>query len=380
MFSATVGQTLRTHRTRSGMSIKEVALAAGMTARQYEALEADSGWPGTSAFAAAVEALRIPGDARTGLDFCGRPLDTALAATLKGFTAPAIMVDHRWRVVEANPSAVRLLPDLGQPGWSLLRWVLCSPEARRHLVNAADVAETFAAVLCQALEHAPFDPDLRTLYKDLDDPLRTSGARREVDGLDLVWRTDRGPYQMVSLFVSVPARRPDLRQIVLHIEPLLLPGQEPETGQWSDAVLSGIACCGLCGAAMMYEWGPVYRCSEGCSLTVDAMALEDQVAQELLPQVYTDGTLTGLARLQEVLMACGSQPALLAPVSVRHALYQWRHRMPRAARRDLVADWIASVAVSPDGSGEADVGFRLDICWLPGLQLSPTKNPGAWPS
>ncbi|MFJ8785736.1 helix-turn-helix domain-containing protein [Streptomyces sp. NPDC102476] len=385
MHSGTIGQTLRSYRTRSGQSTRDVAYAAGLTTRQYEALETGSGWPGARAFTAAIEALRIPAEARSGLDFCGRPLDTALKATLRGFTMPAIMVDHRWRVVGANTSAVQLLPELGQPGWSLLRWILCSSEARRRLVNAADVTKTFAKVLRQAYSVAPFDADLRALLRDVQDssrPLhegiggnsRTSHrpGLQDVDGLELVWRTKDGPYQMISLFTSVPARRPDLLQIVLHIEPLILPEQEQEPDQWSDALLAGIAYCRLCGPAMTYEEGRVYRCSAGCSFQADATALEDQLAQELLPRIYTETALTGLAQLQEVLIAGGGEPALPAPVSVRHALYQWRYEMPLSARRGLVASWVAGVAVSPAEAGpadpgRADTGFDLDICWLPGL-------------
>ncbi|MFJ2627705.1 helix-turn-helix domain-containing protein [Streptomyces sp. NPDC087532] len=369
MFSATVGQTLRTYRSRSGRATGDIAQAAGISAQQYEALESGTGWPGSQAFTAVVEALQIPAEARsrTGLNFCERPLGTAIAATLKGFTVPAIVVDHTWRTVGANHEATGLLPELGRPGWSLLRWILCSSEARQQLVNAADVAGTFAAVLREALALAPSDPDLQALHEEIGADLRARGATQypDVDGLDLVWRTDSGPYQIVSLFVSVPARRPDLRQIALHVEPLLLPGQDPDTAQWSEAVLAGIARCGTCQGAMAYEWGPVYQCPQECFPAVDATALEDQLAQLLLPRVYTVGALASLAQLQEVMMACGREPALPAPVSVRHALYQWRHQMPMSARRELVAGWVASVAVKPGGSALANAGFALDICWLP---------------
>ncbi|MET9777957.1 helix-turn-helix transcriptional regulator [Streptomyces sp. NPDC006367] len=369
MFSATVGQTLRTYRTRSGRSTGDIAQAAGISAQQYEALESGAGWPGSQAFTAAVDALQIPTEARsrTGLDFCGRPLGTAITATLKGFTVPAIVVDHAWRIVGANHEATGLLPELGRPGWSLLRWILCSPEAHRRLVNAADVAGTFAAVLREALALTPFDPGLRALYEEITPDLWARGATEvaDVDGLDLVWRTDNGPYQMVSLFVSVPARRPDLRQIALHIEPLLLPGQDLDSTQWPEAVLAGIAHCAVCQSAMVYEWGPVYRCPQDCFTPVAASVLEDEVAQLLLPRVYTDGALAGLARLQEILVACGSEPALSSPVSLRHALYQWRHQMPVSARRELVASWVARVAVGGGGAA-TEAGLVLDICWLPG--------------
>ncbi|MEW2493823.1 helix-turn-helix domain-containing protein [Streptomyces nodosus] len=368
MYRATVGQTLRAYRTRSGRSTFDIASAAGMTPRQYEALETGSGWPGAAAYTAALEALQIPAEARTGLNFCGKPLGTALAATLRGFTVPAIMVDHGWRVVEANRQATRLLPELIQPGRSLLRWILCSPEARWHLVNAVDVAGTFAAVLYNALVMAPFDPDLWALANEIKEDVQKVGRGKspDVDGLDLVWRTESGPYQMVSLFVSVPARRPDLRQIALHIEPLLLPGQDPGTEQWSEAVLAGIARCAVCQSDMVYEWGPVYRCPRDCWEAVDATVLEEEVANVVLPRVYTEGALAGLAQLQEVVMACGSQPALPAPVSVQHALYQWRHQMPLSARRELVASWVASVAVSCGGPAATIGGLALDFCWLPG--------------
>ncbi|MGX5186281.1 MmyB family transcriptional regulator [Streptomyces avermitilis] len=368
MYRATVGQTLRAYRTRSGRSTFDVASAAGMTPRQYEALEAGSGWPGAAAYTAALEALQIPSEARSSLNFCGKPLGTALAATLRGFTVPAIMVDHGWRVVEANPQATRLLPELIQPGRSLLRWILCSPEARRCLVNAADVAGTFAAVLYNALIMAPFDPDLCSLADEIERDVRKVrwAGQPDVDGVDLVWRTESGPYQMVSLFVSVPARRPDLRQIALHIEPLLLPGQEPDTAPWSEPVLAGIARCATCQSEMVYEWGPVYRCPRDRCEAVDATVLEDEVAKVVLPRVYTEGALAGLARLQEVVMACGSEPALPAPVSVQHALYQWRHQMPLSARRELVASWVASVAVSRGGTASTITGLTLDFCWLPG--------------
>ncbi|MFF5019019.1 helix-turn-helix domain-containing protein [Streptomyces sp. NPDC001165] len=368
MYGATVGQTLRGYRTRSGRSTLDVASAAGMTPRQYEALETGSGWPGAAAYTAALEALQIPAEARTSLNFCGKPLGTALAATLRSFTVPAIVVDHAWRVVEANPKATRLLPEVLQPGRSLLRWVLCSPEARRHLVNAADVAGTFAAVLYDALVMAPFDPDLWSLADEIERDVRKAGwtRRPEVDGLDLVWRTESGPYQMVSLFVSVPARRPDLRQIALHIEPLLLPGQDPDAAQWSEAVLAGVARCATCQSDMVYEWGPVYRCPRDCCEAVDATVLEDEVAKVVLPRVYTEGALAGLARLQEVVMAGGNEPALPAPVSVQHALYQWRHQMPLSARRELVASWVASVAVTCGGRASTAAGLALDFCWLPG--------------
>ncbi|MFD7552318.1 helix-turn-helix domain-containing protein [Streptomyces sp. NPDC059816] len=369
MFSATVGQTLRTYRTRSGRSARDIAQAAGISARQYEALESGTGWPGNQAFTAAIDALQIPAEARSrsGLNFCGRPLGTAIAATLKGFTVPAIVVDHAWRIVGGNQEATRLLPELGRPGWSLLRWILCSSEARRRLVNAADVAGTFAAVLREALALTPSDPDLRSLYEEIGADLRVRGAAEvpDVDGLDLVWRMDSGPYQMVSLFVSVPARRPDLRQIALHVEPLLLPGQDLDSAQWSEAVLTDIAHCAVCRSAMVYEWGPVYRCPRDCFTPVDASVLEEEVAQRLLPHVYTDGALAGLARLQEVLVACGSEPAMPAPVSLRHALYQWRHQMPMSTRRKLVASWVARVAVGRGGPASAS-GLALDLQWLPG--------------
>lgn len=368
MFSPTVGQTLHAYRTRSGRSALDVAHAAGMTASQYEALEAGSGWPGKEAFAAAVEALQIPAAARTRLDFCGQPLDASLAAALRGFTVPAIVVDHGWRVVGANSEATRLFPKLGQSGWSLLRWVLCSPQARSRLVNAADVAGTFAAALTEALMVAPSDHDLWALHEEVTSGRWVSDwqGHPDVDGLDLVWRTDNGPYQMISLFVSVPARRPDLRQIALHIEPLVLPGKDLDTVQWPDSVLADIARCGTCQTSLTYEWGPVYRCPRGCFPAVDAAVLEDEVARLLLPHVYTDGTLASLAQLQEILVACGNEPALPAPVSLRHAFYQWRHEMPISTRRELVAGWVASVAVSSSGSLSAGVGVALDICWLPG--------------
>ncbi|MGW2657206.1 helix-turn-helix transcriptional regulator [Streptomyces sp. NPDC001478] len=368
MFSATVGQTLRTYRTRSGRSTGDIAQVAGISAKQYEALESGTGWPGSQAFTAAVDALQIPAEARsrTGLDLCERPLGTAIATTLKGFTVPAFVVDHTWRIVGANHEATELLPELGWPGWSLLRWILCSPEARRRLVNAADVAGTFAAVLREALALAPFDPNLRALHEEIAPSLWARGATEvaDVDGLDLVWRTDSGPYQMVSLFVSVPDRRPDLRQIALHIEPLFLPGQDLDSAQWSEAVLTGVAHCAVCQSALVYEWGPVYSCPLDCFTPVDASVLEDEVAQLLLPRVYTDGALAGLARLQEILVACGSEPALLAPVSLRHAVYQWRHQMPMSARRQLVASWVACVAVGP-GSTATVGGLVLNFCWLP---------------
>lgn len=368
MYGATVGQTLCAYRTRSGRSALDVANAAGMTPRQYEALETGSGWPGTTAYTAALEALQIPAEARTGLNFCGKPLGTALATTLRNFTAPAIVVDHGWRVVEANSQATRLLPELIQPGRSLLRWILCSPQARRHLVNAADIAGTFAAVLYSALVLTPFDPDLRALANEIEIDRRMTGwaGQPDVDGLDLVWRTESGPYQMVSLFMSVPARRPDLRQIALHIEPLLLPGQDPDPAQCSEAVLAGIARCAACQSDMSYEWGPVYRCPRDCCEAVDAAVLEEEVAKVVLPRVYTEGALAGLARLQEVVMACGNEPAWPAPVSVQHALYQWRHQMPLSARRELVASWVASIAVTRGGGASTTAGLALDFCWLPG--------------
>jgi len=367
MVSATFGEIVGFYRAQAGLDPALVAQRAGIDEDQYRALELGTGWPGTVAVRAVIDALDVPDADRARLDVAGTPIDRCLQRMLYGYDIPALILDSTWCTVAANCFAVDLLPGCEQPGWSLMRWVLLEDEAKQRLANWEEVAQAFAAALRRALNAAPYDPELLSLRVLVEPTLYANTDPDQPDGQVLIWRTPEGTYPISACLVTIPSGRPDLRQVTFVPRAgervFAIVQTQEHTASWHGPLLADLVHCGLCGRPLVGGELTAYRCVIGCLPDIPPEDLELRVAREALPRAFPPETIRQLARVQEILTARGIEMALNVPVTTQHALHQWCHSMTPAQRRGILMQGMTSATVSPSGGATGPGSIDVTITW-----------------
>lgn len=180
------GTMLRTWRSNRRMSQLELASAAGVSSRHLSFIETGRAHPSREMVVHLAEQLDVPLRQRnTLLNAAGyAPLyrETALSAPemdaaraaidrlLQSHPYPAIAVDRRWDLVNANESAVALVEgvaaDLLGPPLNVYRVSLHPNGLRSRIENFDEYADHLVARLQQQV-HASGDPELQALLDEM---------------------------------------------------------------------------------------------------------------------------------------------------------------------------------------------------------------------
>ncbi|MEH0827691.1 MULTISPECIES: helix-turn-helix domain-containing protein [unclassified Micromonospora] len=199
----TVGELLRQWRQRRGLSQRDLAIAADVSARHVSLVETGKSKPSSNMILRLADQLHVPLRDRNRLLLAGgfapryaeRPLDhNALSAVHDAVRRvlrahepyPALVFDRRWNIVMTNravdPFFAQVAPDLLRPPVNLVRLGLDPRGFGRMVVNLADVRAVFRSRISRQLATAP-DPELTALYEELlaPEPENTSGQRIETD-------------------------------------------------------------------------------------------------------------------------------------------------------------------------------------------------------
>lgn len=200
------GEIVRAHRLRRRLSQLELAGAAGVSTRHLSYVETGRSRPGRGVLAALARALHLPPrEANRLMHAAGeRPLhvdrgleapDTApLRAALDRMLAghmpyPALVTDHAWHSVRANPAAEALIARLASsggplpPSGNLLEW-LFAPHGLRPLVANWPAVGPF--LLDRVRQEAVRHPDLDALAARLSDLAPDAVTRPRIDEEDTV--------------------------------------------------------------------------------------------------------------------------------------------------------------------------------------------------
>ncbi|MFI2241208.1 helix-turn-helix domain-containing protein [Streptomyces chrestomyceticus] len=376
MFGSTVAEHLTAYRHRLGLEADQVAHAAGLAVERYRLLEEGTGWPGTRAFHAVLEALQIQGPQRDTFAFPGTPLDPLEQQFLTGNSNQVwLHLDHGWTVVAAGDAVPATAVPLPEPGDNFLRWLLCDPDLPGRLLNHEALAAAARHALRTAAVADPDHPALRTLREQFpDDDPDVAPASRALDRTNWIWRTPEGPYLVWQAISLRPSFRPDVRFLFFQADEKTSapsPTRPPQTaavpapadqpaGNWQagDPVLAGLLLCGHCHQTMTAPAETAaYQCPDHC-ISLAAEQATDRVGQVLTARLFTEESVRKLALAQEMILAAGIDMAHPLPVNARHALHQWRHSMTDTVRRGFATEQIASVTVAPGPAPELTVLWR----------------------
>ncbi|NUR59370.1 MAG: helix-turn-helix transcriptional regulator [Catenulispora sp.] len=162
----------------------------------------------------------------TGREPSARPpsapkISSAVVARLNREPWPAYLVDTTWQILARNDATQRWLPGLiGEAGGNLMRWVFCSPSAKKQMVDWEYDAHLAMAQLRARFAVAPEHDRLQQLIHEI---LATSEFAASLWKDDpCIWLHDDGNRQRlllpgstkalgVEILSSTPLRNPDLR-------------------------------------------------------------------------------------------------------------------------------------------------------------------------
>jgi transcriptional regulator with XRE-family HTH domain len=189
--SSAFGALLRRRRTERGLSQLELSHACRISTRHLSFLEAGRARPSREmilhladglflSFAAQNELLHAGGFAPV---YPASPLESAALApflealreTMRRHSPnPALICDRRWRLIEANASALHLFGHLQSGGQetNLIRLLTDTPEAAEHVANLPDVLAEFSARIRLELLGAGGDKELEDLARRLESALK----------------------------------------------------------------------------------------------------------------------------------------------------------------------------------------------------------------
>ncbi|MEU6070566.1 helix-turn-helix transcriptional regulator [Streptomyces sp. NPDC047082] len=364
----TLSEVMMECRTRAALEPADVAEQAGITERQYSALETGTAWPGSTVVRAVLNVLQNPAYRHIPLQRADSHLDECSQRILHAYDVPALLVDNEWRTVEANCLAQGLLPFASQLGSSLTRWILLGDEARARLANWEDIARNLTPTLQDITAARSHEEELHSIRDRQEQLDALPTEARCLDGQLFVWRSDNGPHPITTCLVTFPGTRPDLQQITFVPRPtqptqtLLHPHPIPQT--WDSQVLAGLLTCGICGLSLTSGGTPTtFFCATGCLPVLPSEELQHHVAQETLPRAFSPDTCRRLGAAQEILTYDQADMALNVPVNTRHALYQWRHAMTPAQRRGILTSTLRSITVYPVPNTTTPPTVALSYSW-----------------
>lgn len=243
---AAQGLPVTRRRRVPGLRREEVAAAAGVSVEYYARIEQHrSGAPSFEVLDALADALQLTGAERThARQLAGHSVargggDSTRAAPpgtrpavewLIGthLTAPAILTNQRFDVLNWNRDAQILFQDLADvsPGSrNLARYLFLDPGSHRLYLDWKDVARATVAHLRAAVPARSDDQQLANIIRELrtrSDRFREYWADYEVDerahALKRLWHPDVGQLDLHIETLLLPAE-PDLSIVVLTPEP-----------------------------------------------------------------------------------------------------------------------------------------------------------------
>ena len=200
------GEIVRAHRVRRRLSQLELAGAAGVSTRHLSYVETGRSRPGRAVLAALARALHLPPREANRLmraagerplrSECGleAPESEALRAAINRMLAthmpwPAIVTDHAWNPVRANPAADKMMSRLAEagdpppPSGNLLEW-LFAPAGLRPLVANWSAVGPF--LLDRVRQESVSHPDLDELAARLEALAPDAASAPHIDERDVV--------------------------------------------------------------------------------------------------------------------------------------------------------------------------------------------------
>lgn len=218
------GALLRRRRTERGLSQLELSHACRISTRHLSFLEAGRARPSRDMILHLAEGLLLSFAARNELLHAGgfapaytaSPLESeALAPFLEALREtmtrhspyPALICDRRWRLLEANPSALFLFGQLqsGRSEMNLIRLLTDAPDAADRVANLPDVLAELSARIRLEMLSAGSDDELEDLARRLE----TAQARHPRPPASL-----RSP--LTPLILNTPSGQLSLMSLIAH--------------------------------------------------------------------------------------------------------------------------------------------------------------------
>lgn len=227
MEAGTAGGMLRGWRQRRRLSQLALSLEAGISQKHLSFVESGRATPSRAMLLHLAEQLSIPLRERNALltaagyapAYRERPLqDAALTAAREAVSKiltghephPALAVDRRWRLVEANRAVAPLLagaaPALLEPPVNVLRLSLHPDGLGPRIVNFREWRTHVIARLAREVDNSA-DPDLGALLEELRGyPVPTGAAPYSMPGasglpgiaVPLILQSDAGAMSFIS--------------------------------------------------------------------------------------------------------------------------------------------------------------------------------------
>ena len=262
MSSPAFGQLLRNWRRERKVSQLDLAGDAGLSQRHLSFLETGRSRPSREAVLRLSECLDVPLDARNlllgaagfapaygemSLDAEGMALFRHTLSTLLEHHEPypAILLDHRWNLVQANAAALRFFgafvpldtvwEDIGNPErFQVIRLCMHENGLGRFVENWEEVMFAFLARARRALARTPNDEHLKALVREIERHPATPKYFRERGGttyqpvLPLRLRKDDLRAALFTMITSFGTAQ-DVTLQALHVE-TMFPADEETDG------------------------------------------------------------------------------------------------------------------------------------------------------
>ena len=200
------GEIIRAHRARRRVSQLDLASAAGVSTRHLSYVETGRSRPGRAVLAALARALHLPPRETNRLMraagerplYAERGLEAPESAALRSaidrmlsthMPWPAIVTDHAWNPVRANPAADALTSRLAAasgpppPSGNLLEWLFAPDGLRPTVANWSAVGPFLLDRVRQ--ESVPY-PDLDELAERLQALAPDAATASRIDEYDVV--------------------------------------------------------------------------------------------------------------------------------------------------------------------------------------------------
>ncbi len=212
-------ELLRTWRKRCRYSQLDLGLEAGLSQRHISFLETGRAHPSRYAVRQIGEALAIPaaeidammlaaGFATAGAaagwdDATRQAIDASIAHVLQGHEPyPAVAMDWRWTVTQANTAAQRFFVAFGDPDErNMIRAVLKPGRLRDSIVNWTDNARALLRTIELEVARRPSDPTATELLHEL----------RDLAGLDLLSNDQQPDHPAPVLTLHLRINGADIR-------------------------------------------------------------------------------------------------------------------------------------------------------------------------
>lgn len=188
------GALLRAQRRARRISQLELSLLAEVSARHVAFLETGRARPSRAMALRLARALQAPLLERNRMlaaagfapEYPSRPLDDPHLAPVRAAMRrllerqepyPALILDQRWTVLEANRAAARLFaPLMAFEGRNLLAFLIETPAFRDQIENWREIAPELLARLRAERVGAPPDAEIERLTSRLEELARAAGG------------------------------------------------------------------------------------------------------------------------------------------------------------------------------------------------------------